>query len=69
MFDRYAIISGIDTLVLDAQKHALPFYEGLGFTITGAEFIDAGESVGETEEPPPEPPRPEAGRPWLQRIK
>ena len=48
---------------------------GMAFEIDGAEnegeaeFIDAGESVGETEEPPPEPPRPETGRPWLQRIK
>lgn len=38
----YAIKSGIDTLVLDAQKHALPFYNSLGFTVTGTEFMDAG---------------------------
>jgi stringent starvation protein B len=48
---------------------------GMAFEIDGAEddvpaeFIDAGEAAVETEEPPPEPPRPEAGRPWLQRIK
>jgi len=35
----------------------------------GAEFIDAGVAKPESDEPPPEPPRPEAGRPWLQRIK
>lgn len=47
---------------------------GMAFEVDGAEddevaeIIDAGE-VAEIEEPPPEPPRPEAGRPWLQRIK
>lgn len=48
---------------------------GMAFEIDGAEdegeaeFVDARESAGEAEDPPPEPPRPEAGRPWLQRIK
>jgi len=49
---------------------------GMAFEIEGAEedeaaaeFIDAGEASVEPEEPPPDPPRPEAGRPWLQRIK
>lgn len=49
---------------------------GMAFEVDGAEddesaseFIDAGEAVVEPDEPPPEPPRPEAGRPWLQRIK
>jgi len=48
---------------------------GMAFEVDGAEdegraeFIDAGEAVVESEEPPPEPPRPDAGRPWLQRIK
>lgn len=50
---------------------------GMAFEIDGIDddhettaFIDAGvaESLPE-DEPPPEPPRPEAGRPWLQRIK
>jgi stringent starvation protein B len=48
---------------------------GMAFEVDGAEdqadaeFVDAGEAVVESDEPPPEPPRPEAGRPWLQRIK
>src|SRR3990167_8973291 len=43
---------------------------GMAFEVDGAEdegtaeFIDAGEAVVESEEPPPEPPRPDAGRPW-----
>ncbi len=27
---------------VDAQTHAVPFYEGFGFTKQGAEFMDAG---------------------------
>jgi stringent starvation protein B len=48
---------------------------GMAFEVDGAEdeadaeFIDAAEAKPETDEPPPEPPRPETGRPWLQRIK
>ncbi|MBU1366040.1 MAG: ClpXP protease specificity-enhancing factor [Gammaproteobacteria bacterium] len=48
---------------------------GMAFEVDGAEdegtaeFVDAGEVAVEPEEPPPEPPRPDAGRPWLQRIK
>jgi stringent starvation protein B len=48
---------------------------GMAFEIDGvedgadAEFVDAGEAGPVVEEPPPEPPRPEGGRPWLQRIK
>ncbi|MBS1144530.1 MAG: ClpXP protease specificity-enhancing factor [Proteobacteria bacterium] len=49
---------------------------GMAFEIDGVEddhettpFVDAGEAEPAPEDEPPEPPRPEAGRPWLQRIK
>lgn len=48
---------------------------GMAFEVDGtedeaaSEIIDSGEAVAEPEDPPPDPPRPEAGRPWLQRIK
>jgi len=29
-------------MLLDAQLHAIPFYETLGFTAEGGEFMDAG---------------------------
>jgi predicted GNAT family N-acyltransferase len=33
---------GCDSAFLDAQTYAIPFYEKLGFTATGKEFMDAG---------------------------
>ncbi|WP_170006755.1 GNAT family N-acetyltransferase [Bacillus fonticola] len=33
---------GVQKLVLNAQTHAIPFYERLGYLITSAEFLDAG---------------------------
>ncbi len=33
---------GITTIRLGAQTHALGFYERLGFTATGPEYLDAG---------------------------
>ena len=29
-------------IILDAQKHAVPFYERLGFTTTSEEYLEAG---------------------------
>lgn len=48
---------------------------GMSFEIDGendadeADFVDAGEVTELSEDPLPEPPRPEGGRPKLQRIK
>jgi len=48
---------------------------GMAFEVDGAEdhaeaeFIDAKEAAAESTRPPTEPTRPEAGRPWLQRIQ
>ncbi|WP_157777107.1 tRNA adenosine(34) deaminase TadA [Erysipelothrix larvae] len=39
--DRYARNSGYDTLELDAQLYAIPFYEKQGFTTHGGVFLDA----------------------------
>jgi len=39
---KHAHEAGIDTLVLDAQTHALPFYEKFGFVVCGEEFDDVG---------------------------
>ncbi|MFH1811154.1 MAG: GNAT family N-acetyltransferase [Pseudomonadota bacterium] len=33
---------GLQELVLDAQTHAIPFYEKFGFVAGGEEFMDAG---------------------------
>ncbi|HLS98581.1 MAG: GNAT family N-acetyltransferase [Porticoccaceae bacterium] len=38
----HALRTGLQTLVLDAQTHALRFYRGVGFETTGPEFMDAG---------------------------
>ncbi|KJS05261.1 MAG: hypothetical protein VR73_12535 [Gammaproteobacteria bacterium BRH_c0] len=72
----YAINSGIDTLVLDAQKHALPFYEGLGFSVTGPEFMDAGIphlpmacDVGRYAKRTMEPAMPDISEELRKRIK
>ena len=48
---------------------------GMSFEIDGdsdgdaADFVDASEVTELSEDPLPEPPRPEGGRPKLQRIK
>jgi predicted GNAT family N-acyltransferase len=39
---RYAKETGAKKVKLNAQTHALPFYEKLGFTVTSDEFLDAG---------------------------
>ncbi|WP_461483209.1 GNAT family N-acetyltransferase [Porticoccus sp.] len=39
---RYAIREGKEQLVLSAQLHAIPFYEGFGFISDGKEYLDAG---------------------------
>lgn len=31
-----------DKIVLNAQSHAIPFYESIGYHITSPEFLDAG---------------------------
>ncbi|RPE63104.1 ElaA protein [Pacificibacter maritimus] len=33
---------GIKTAKLGAQNHAIPFYERLGFTVKGGEYMDGG---------------------------
>lgn len=40
--DQFRAISGVTTVRLGAQTHALGFYERLGFTATGPEYMDAG---------------------------
>jgi len=48
---------------------------GMAFDVESKEEADSGEAIeagtvsSTVEEPPPEPPRPEGGRPKLQRIK
>ena len=32
---------GFEKIVLNAQSHAIPFYESIGYTITSPEFMDA----------------------------
>ena len=39
---RFAAQQGIGTLALDAQVHAVPFYQGLGFAVSGKEYREAG---------------------------
>jgi predicted GNAT family N-acyltransferase len=39
---RYAAAPDAPRVVLDAQCHAIPFYERLGFRAVGEEFLDAG---------------------------
>lgn len=34
--------NGAKSVELDAQVYAIPFYEGLGYRVTGGEFMDAG---------------------------
>lgn len=40
--ERYARIMKFNTLMLDAQDHALTFYEKLGYQVDGEGFMDAG---------------------------
>ncbi|KIL47439.1 GNAT family N-acetyltransferase [Jeotgalibacillus campisalis] len=40
--EAFAENKGIQTLRLNAQSHALSFYEKLGYHITSDEFLDAG---------------------------
>lgn len=32
---------GFEKIILNAQSHAIPFYEGIGYIITSPEFMDA----------------------------
>ena len=34
--------TGCRRIVMDAQKHAVPFYERLGFTVTSGEYLEEG---------------------------
>ncbi len=40
--ERDRALTGVHRFVLDAQIHALPFYESLGYVAEGPEFQDAG---------------------------
>ena len=40
--ERYAKAKEFSTLMLDAQDHALTFYEKLGYQVEGEGFMDAG---------------------------
>lgn len=40
--DQFRMIPGVARVKLGAQTHALGFYERLGFTATGPEYMDAG---------------------------
>lgn len=40
--EKHAADNGFSTLKLNAQTHALSFYEKLGYHITSDEFLDAG---------------------------
>jgi predicted GNAT family N-acyltransferase len=40
--ERYARTAGYTELVLEAQCHAIPFYEKLGYLAEGPIFLDAG---------------------------
>jgi predicted GNAT family N-acyltransferase len=35
-------LAGVEAFVLEAQTHALPFYERLGYRAEGEEFLDVG---------------------------
>ena len=37
----HAMIKGFEKVVLNAQSHAVPFYEKIGYVITSPEFMDA----------------------------
>lgn len=40
--EKYAKENGVPALKLNAQTHAIPFYENLGYSVTSDEFLDAG---------------------------
>ncbi|WP_421385409.1 GNAT family N-acetyltransferase [Bacillus salacetis] len=40
--EEHARSKGVPALILNAQTHAIPFYENLGYSITSDEFLDAG---------------------------
>ncbi|MFD2679738.1 GNAT family N-acetyltransferase [Bacillus seohaeanensis] len=40
--EEYAKNQSVPALKLNAQTHAIPFYEGLGYKIISGEFLDAG---------------------------
>lgn len=40
--EEYARERGIHTLKLNAQTHAIPFYDRLGYEVVSEEFMDAG---------------------------
>ncbi|WP_267462133.1 GNAT family N-acetyltransferase [Carnobacterium viridans] len=40
--ERFARTKKFNTLMLDAQDHALTFYEKLGYQVEGEGFMDAG---------------------------
>lgn len=40
--EAFAKKEGIRKLKLNAQTHAIPFYEGLGYEVASEEFLDAG---------------------------
>ena len=39
--EKYAVDHGLNTLKLNAQTYAVPFYEKLGYVVTSPEFLDA----------------------------
>ncbi|MGF2615392.1 GNAT family N-acetyltransferase [Rossellomorea vietnamensis] len=40
--EEHARSKDVPALILNAQTHAIPFYEGLGYSVTSDEFLDAG---------------------------
>lgn len=40
--EKFATDKGLEKLKLNAQTHAIPFYEGLGYEVVSDEFLDAG---------------------------
>lgn len=40
--ERYAVEVGFEKIKLNAQTHAIPFYQKLNYEITSPEFMDAG---------------------------
>jgi predicted GNAT family N-acyltransferase len=40
--EEHARSMNVPALILNAQTHAIPFYENLGYSVTSDEFLDAG---------------------------
>jgi predicted GNAT family N-acyltransferase len=40
--EEHARRKDVPALILNAQTHAIPFYENLGYSVTSDEFLDAG---------------------------